>query len=216
MQSLIGIPLCYVLLPLTKATFVSRYNNGYDEPTVAVTWFLRSDEQHSPTHPYPLTLTASIMLRHLPLITRHVEFTPLACTPLPSITACQEFTIAWEHSVSPPPVDCGSPPLLEALDASDDLMHSDNDNISGGALDEEDVDDEVKVILKPPGEPGHPKSSGYNLEQALSWLDAIYQQVNHVHREAHHRLETRKSFKDQKVKEIQAICDAAMNDHSIL
>ncbi|KAK0482922.1 hypothetical protein EDD18DRAFT_1112439 [Armillaria luteobubalina] len=169
------------------APFVSRYNNGYgishnrstkqhipnkaaDEPKVAVTWFLRSDEQHSPTHPYPLTLTASIMLQHLPLITRCVEFTPLAYTPLPSITVCREFTIARECSLSPPPVDRGSPPLLEASDASNDLMHSDDDNISGGALDEEGVD----------------------------------------------RLETRKSFKNQKVEEIQAICDAAVNDHSIL
>ncbi|KAK0505492.1 hypothetical protein EDD18DRAFT_1098846 [Armillaria luteobubalina] len=129
------------------------------------------------------------------------------CTP--------RITIAREHSVSPPPVNRGSPPLSEASDTSDDSMHSDDDNISGGALDEEDVDDEVKVIPKPPGEPGCPKSSGYNLEQALSWPDAIYQQ-NHVHREAHRRLETRKSFKNQKVEEIQAICDAAVNDHSIL
>ncbi|KAK0488160.1 hypothetical protein EDD18DRAFT_1110527 [Armillaria luteobubalina] len=157
------------------------------------------------------------MLRHLPLITRRVEFTPLACTPLPSITACREFAIAREQSVTPPPVDRGSPPLSEASDASDDSMHSDDDNISGGALDEEGVDDEVKTIPKPPGEPGRPKSGGYNLEQALSWPDAIYQQVvNHVHREAHRRLETRKSFKNQKAEEIQAICDAAVNDHSIL
>ncbi|KAK0191936.1 hypothetical protein F5146DRAFT_999194 [Armillaria mellea] len=157
------------------------------------------------------------MLRHLPLITRCVEFTPLAHTPLPSITVHREFIIPWERSLSPPPVDHGSPPLSEASDTSDDSMNSDDDNLSGGALDEEGVDDEVKVIPKPPGEPGRPKSGGYNLEQALSWPDAIYQQVvNHVHCEAHCRLETRKSYKNQNVEEIQAICDAAVNDHSIL
>ncbi|KAK0185374.1 hypothetical protein F5146DRAFT_1143833 [Armillaria mellea] len=156
------------------------------------------------------------MLRHLPLITCHVEFTPLARTLLPLITVHWEFIIPRERSLSPPPVDRGLLPLSEASDASNNSMNSDDDNLSGEALDEEGVDDEVKVIPKPPGESVHPKSGSYNLEQALSWPDAIYQQVNHIHREAHHRLETRKSYKNQNVEEIQAICDAAMNDHSIL
>ncbi|SJL08829.1 uncharacterized protein ARMOST_12200 [Armillaria ostoyae] len=96
-------------------------------------------------------------------------------------------------------------------------MRSDDDNPSGSILGDDGVDDEdVKIIPKPPGEPGRPKSGGYNLEQALGWPDAIYQQVNHVHREAHRRLETRKSFKNQSVEEIQAICDSAVNEHSIL
>ncbi|SJL15211.1 uncharacterized protein ARMOST_18697 [Armillaria ostoyae] len=112
---------------------------------------------------------------------------------LPSITARQEFAIARERSSSPPPVD------------------------PGGKLEEEDVDDEdVKPIPKPPGEPGRPKSGDYNFEQALSWLDAIYQQFNHIHREAHRRLETRKSFKNQSIELTQAICDDAVNEHSIL
>ncbi|KAK0460416.1 uncharacterized protein EV420DRAFT_1478202 [Desarmillaria tabescens] len=157
------------------------------------------------------------MLRHLPLITRRIEFTPLARTPLPSITARREFAIAREHSSSPPPVDPGLP-LSDVSDASDVSMQSDDDNLSGNILEEDSIDDEdVKIIPKPPGEPGRPKSGGYNLEQTLSWPDAIYQQVvNHVHREAHHRLETKKSFKNQSVKQIQAICDDAVNEHSIL
>ncbi|SJL15222.1 uncharacterized protein ARMOST_18708 [Armillaria ostoyae] len=158
------------------------------------------------------------MLRHLPLITRRIKFMPLAHTPLPLITARREFAIARERSPSPPLIDPGSPALSNVSDGSDVSMHSDNDNPSGSILGDDGVDDEdVKIIPKPPGEPGRPKSGGYNLEQALGWPDAIYQQVvNHVHREAHRRLETRKSFKNQSVKEIQAICDSAMNEHSIL
>ncbi len=168
------------------------------------------------------------MLRHLPLITCRIEFTPLAHTPRPSITACREFTIAREHSPSPPLIDPGSPSLSDTSDASDGSMHSDDDNPSGSIVGDDDgVDDEdVKIIPKPPGEPGRPKSGGYNLEQALGWPDAIYQQVivcpscwgfspkltcfsqKHVHHEAHQRLETRKSFKNQSIEEIQAICDA--------
>ncbi|PBK90452.1 hypothetical protein ARMGADRAFT_1082717 [Armillaria gallica] len=158
------------------------------------------------------------MLQHLPLITRRIEFTPLAHTPRPSITAHQEFAIAQERSLSPPLIDPGSPSLSDASDASDGSMHSDDENPSGSIVGDDGVDNEdVKIIPKPPGEPGRPKSGGYNLEKALGWPDAIYQQViKHVHHEAHQRLETRKSFKNQSVEEIQAICGTAMNKHSIL
>lgn len=131
-----------------------------------------------------------LVRRHLPVITSRLRFDPICRRPrpLPAITARIDLIgILSAASNQPGPVlqQPNSPEYTSTLRHSS--ADTDEDSFTesqhpqpvttDGSEDDNEVDTET-LIPKPPGEPGRPRSGGYNLqEQLIGWTTEFYDEV---------------------------------------
>jgi hypothetical protein len=123
---------------------------------------------------------------HLPLITNRVEFQFTALLLPPTITLRQDFRRITRRQIHRHKTPYGRAHSRECTprrlpdfgmtdpndsDLSDLSSASDDDNGSTSST------SKVDKIPKPPGEAGRKNSGGFNLEKALGWTSAKYNQL---------------------------------------
>ncbi|KAF8876378.1 hypothetical protein CPB84DRAFT_1752445 [Gymnopilus junonius] len=116
--------------------------------------------------------------RHLPLITSRIEFRldGIAHAP-PLITPRIDFSeaLAAQQNTTEDIIPENYPNHIEDSNSSDDARYGDEHEASPsqqGDGDEEFFSSTSVKIPKPNGEPGHPRSGGYNLDEELAAWDA--------------------------------------------
>ncbi|PPQ96458.1 hypothetical protein CVT26_010512 [Gymnopilus dilepis] len=148
--------------------------------------------------------------RHPPTITNRVEFVRVKILPRPDITARVNYAGKW--AIDPMPLSpclamTGLDPELESCPDSND---DDEENIDELCNENNDtnVDKGPRMIPKPQGERGRPRSGGYTLSKVLEGWDGDLKVISaFVKSEADKALDMTLSYKNQPQTGIDAICE---------
>lgn len=127
-------------------------------------------------------MDSSILTRHLPLITPRIEFSSVILDSIPIITARIDFATKLDNNCQPSDKSGEKPAGDDKLsnhELSDHEAMDVDDDDNGSVIDSiEEILNHNKKIPKPRGQPGRPRSGGYNFQTTIkAWGEELIDEV---------------------------------------
>ncbi|KAF8961310.1 hypothetical protein BDZ97DRAFT_1921391 [Flammula alnicola] len=164
-----------------------------------------------------------MLSRALPLITHRISFSANVSSTNPTITPRIEFPA--KRAIKPKELSQSRPereltPSITSADEEDQPANSDGES-ELSELSESDTAPDTPTqmkIPKPAGEPGRPRSGGYNIEAVLApWGKEEFAKVHKlVKKLADLKLDNTKSYSKQNSRKVMDLCETVERHHTIV